>query len=312
MAYISFFLPLRIRNKDHIKELYDWFYSVVNSCNDPANIEVIAKVDDNDPFLQEIITVFKEWQEKITVKYLVSPQGGGYKDISKSYMDLLFLLDKDSKMIMAGSVDMRVVNHGIDTVLLEASKKYDDDIFVCHLMRMDGHETEVKTLNLAVQVVENFPVWSRRWIEIQGHFGYNALNDGYTGLVEFFLSREWGIDRRIDLTEYKFLHEINKSEVNSSYWQGVRRAAMESHLSEVNVILAKQSAKNLALNIINPIQRDSYISTLIRSILDVYDQLVIANGNIYNMSRRISKLKRKMRLVWFFTPPPYNIFCYFT
>jgi hypothetical protein len=272
---ISFFLPLRL-NGSNTEILRQWFESLINSCNELKNIEVIVKLDDDDISLEEIINIFSEYQKHCVIKYHISPRGAGYKDLSKHYIDLLSLLDQDYAMIVAGSVDMRIKTKGIDSALLNATTTYKDGIFVSHLIRINPFVAEVNNINLAAQVVDPFPVWSRRWIEIVGHFGYNALNDGYTSMIEYYLATEWGIDRRVDLTANSFLKEINGYGPESQHWQTKRREAMESHLSERNIIFAKQAAKNIALNIINPLQQNVYINELIKSVLDTYDKVVVS------------------------------------
>ncbi len=310
MAYISLFLPARLEKK-RIEGFREWFKSVIAHTDNLSNVEAIVKLDECDPGLQEALEIIEEYKSKFTIKYLISPRGRGYHDLSKHYMDLLFLLDINSKMIMAGSIDMRFQHKGYDTVLLESDKIYEDGIYVMHLKLMQPFtNNSITSVNRAAQHVDAFPVWSRKWIETQGHFGYNAFNDGYTSIVEYLLAHEYGINRRIDLTKYNYIKEVDGYGPDSTQWQSTRKQGMESHLSEEGIHLARCSAKNIYLNIVdneamktqNATRLEVYHKYLIQSLLKTYDAALMlgledsltSDGKVDNSSIN-ANLKKKIR-----------------
>ena len=272
---ISFIFTCRLEDgREGLLSRY--FESLIEHCDNPRNIEVIIKFDD-DQDISEAKKVIDHFADRITIKHVVTPRGQGYKHLCYFYTELLFLVDTNSQLISVHSIDLVFTKKGFDTILLEAAKKSDDGIFVLHAISNLSFIYDIKSVNDAIQRPDNFPLWSRRWIEIQGHFGYNSSTDGWSQLTEFFLFTEHGIDRRVDLTGHNLFKEMDNVDrgVNSKYWEIKRREAMEHHLSQQNIELAQQNARNLALNINSSFlpncRNASYNQNLIDAVLDSYD-----------------------------------------
>lgn len=249
MAQISLMLPVRI-TAEKFKNFRRYFQSISDCIADINNIEILVKFDE-DQDISKALEVINEYKAKgLCIKHFHTPRGRGYMDSAFFYTQLLFYADPQSKLLSATSIDMLFIQKNFDTILLEACKKYDDGIFVIHPNAVFDLKHEITDINKAVQHVENFPFWSRKWVEVQGIFGYSSSTDGYTGLVEYLLYNEHKIDRRIAL-KTKLTKETDLgAPVTSKYWQGPRKTAMEIHLSQQSVAFAKQAAKNLAMNII--------------------------------------------------------------
>jgi len=275
--------------------------SLSKACDDLKNIELLIKFDD-DQDIKEALEIIDDYSEIINIKYIITSRGKGYQDLPLFYMDLFFKVNPNCQIVSVHSIDLVFNKKGFDTIFIDTIKKYKDNIFVIHPCITPSFKSKVTTINDAVQWVENFPAWSKKWLEIQGRFGHNASTDGWTQLTEFFLSNEFGIDRRIDLSHYNFFSEIDNvdREVTSEYWRVKRRESIEHHLSKLNIDLARQNAKNIMLNIVNfeylelnhnnAKSLDDYHKYLIKSTLNAYDSTLIAEQNINILQQKFTAL----------------------
>lgn len=292
---ISLFLPARLGNK--FNNFCRWFESLSKTVDDKNNIEILVKFDDDEDVSAALQIVEKYQKDGFAIKYIKTPRGRGYNDISFFYAQLFLIANPKSKMMMAGSIDLVFRKKGFDKILIEASKKFEEDnIFVIHTTFTGNFSNQIKNINMATQSCDNFPIWSRRWIEICGaHFGYCSSNDGYTGIVEYFLSTQFGIDRRIDISGLNVFRESNIASIGSDYWNNQRRSAMEINISESSIALALQTAKNLAYNISNAINENQHTSFLIKSCLDSYDELLKKGHGEQGAFTEIDKIKKRIK-----------------
>lgn len=294
-------LPVRI-TEEKFANFPRYFQSIIDHASNRENIEILIKFDD-DQNLADALKVIEDYQKQgLKIKHIVTPKGRGFQYLSYFLLDLLFISDSDSELLAIQSIDMRYICKDFDKILIEASQKYQDGMFVIHPNDVFDLKNEITDINKAVQHVEKFPFWSRKWIEIQGNFGYNSFMDGYTALVEYLLFKEHGIDRRIGINT-KLVEETHGDEaVVSQYWQGPRKKAMEIHLSPQSIAFAKQAAKNLAMNIMNAWNKDDYTNYLLQSILSNYDNNILLEcknhalkENLFNLEANLLKLKRIVR-----------------
>ena len=294
MPFISLFLLVRITD-DKFHNFVRFFQSIVDCVDDPKNLEILVKFDD-DQDISKALEVIEEFRKKgLEIKHINTPRGKGFQYLSYFLLDLMFISNRESKVFVMQSIDFHYIKKGFDTIMIEASKKYEDEIFVIHPNLKLSLKSQVTDINQAVQNVEAYPFWSRKWIEIQSVFGYNSFMDGYTGLVEYFLLTEYGIDRRIDLSEHKLVEETDMGGfVDSPYWQGPRRTSMEIHLTPQSISFARQAAKNLALNITNSWKRDDYTNYLAKSCLNVFDENLLMT-HVIKTDLKSKKLKTKVK-----------------
>lgn len=296
MPFISMMLLVRIDEKFH--NFVRFFQSVIDCVDDPKNIEILVKFDD-DQDISKALEVIEEFKNKgLEIKYIVTPRGKGFQYLCYFLLDLMFISNRESKLFVMQSIDFHYIKKGFDTIMIEASKKYDDEIFVIHSNFKFSAKTEVIDINQAAQIVDPYPFWSRKWLEIQSVFGYNSFMDGYTSIVEYFLLTEYGIDRRVDLSEHKLVEETdNGGFVDSPYWQGPRKTSMQIHLTPQSIAFARQSAKNLALNITNSWKRDDYTNYLVKSCLNVFDEKLLLERELKNI-KKSKKLKNKIKMIF--------------
>jgi len=290
MPQISLMLPVRI-TEEKFSNFVRYFQSIVDCVNDLKNIEVLVKFDD-DQDISKAVEVINEFKGKgVDVQYIVTPRSKGYQSMFLFLLDLFFESSNESILFASQTIDGSFTCKNFDTLLIEASTKHDDGIFVIHPNTVCDLQHFITDINKAVQHVETFPFWSRKWIEIQGNFGYNALTDGYTALVEYFLYREWGVDRRVGINTKLVTETHGEPPVVSKYWQGPRKTAMDIHLSEQSVAFARQAAKNLALNITNSWKKDDYSKYLIEAILKNYDKNLLLEAEQDRLQRRNNELQ---------------------
>lgn len=267
---ISLLVPVRI-TEEKFSNFIRFFETLHECLDDKKSVEVCIKFDD-DQDLTKALNVVETFKEKgLIIKYLISPRGKGYSYFSYFMNDLIFISDSNSKSFCHLTIDFFFNRKGFDSLISQNIRKYDDGIFIIHQQYTGSFLSEIKDVNFSFQFVENAPIVSRKWIEIQSTYGYSSSCDGYIGMVEFFLFNDWGIDRRIDLSSNRFTMETDGNDVNSNYWNGPRRAAMESHLTQQSINFARQAAKNLALNIANCWDKDTYVKYITQSCLNNYD-----------------------------------------
>ena len=300
MATISILLPCRL-GPNRTSQFKRYLQSLSEACDDLKNIELLIKFDD-DQDLTEALEIINEYKNIIDIKYIITSRGNGYQDLPLFYMDLLFKANLSYQIATVHSIDLVFNKKGFDTIFIDSIKKYKDGIFVIHSCITPSFKSKITTINDAVQWVDGFPAWSRKWLEIQGRFGHNASTDGWTQLTEFLLSNEFGIDRRIDISHYNFFSEIDNVDrsVTSEYWKVKRRESVEHHLSKLNIDLARQNAKNIMLNIINheclELQQsnkesiDVYNTYLINSTLNAYDNALIAEQNFNIQQQKFANI----------------------
>lgn len=287
MTAISLLLPVRITEEKF--DNFIRFFETLDQClADQKNVEVCIKFDDDQDLTRAIAVIEKFRKKGLQIKYLVSPRGKGYGYFSYFMNDLSFIADPESKAFCHLTIDFYFNHNNFDELLLEKFKQYEDGIFVVHQQFTGSFLTEIKDVNFSFQYVENAPIVSRKWLEIQGTYGYSSSCDGYIGMVEYFLFNEWGIDRRIDMSSHRFTMETDGGGVDSNYWQNTRRKAMEMHLSSQSIAFARQAAKNLALNVSNAWKKDEYCNYLINSCLNNYDINLTLEKNLRELKKRVS------------------------
>ena len=299
MPKISLFLPCRIGTKYSFFE--KWFSSLISALDDPSKVEVLIKFDEDEDLAKPLATVEEYKQKGLLIKYIITPRGRGYQDISFFYAQLFLISDPHSKMFMAGSIDLVFKKKsGFDSKLLEADGVYSDNIYVIHPNYVEYTPVAELDPEKATQNCETFPVWSRRWIEIcGGHFGYSSSNDGHTSIIEYYLRLDYAIDRRVDISAQLLLFEdasdrsVNREDA-AKYWLKTRKTAILTNISEQNLQFAKQAARNLALNIANSWSRDDYILFLTNVYSKQYEALFlqpnISPTNYYYKIKKYRKL----------------------
>lgn len=255
----------------------------MDTIDDIKHIEILIKFDD-DQNLTKAIEIMEDFKKKgLVIKYIVSPRLKGYAHSSYFLTDLVLIANPESKAFCNSSIDFVFIRKSFDTLLISHFDKYPDGIFTIHSLCCPSFISDIGDVNRSFQHVDNMPILSKKWLEIQSTYGYNSSCDGYVGMVEYFLATEWGMDRRIDITfEGRITYESGCPEINSKHWMGPRRTAMESHLAPQCIAFARQAAKNLALNIANAWSKDDYCHFLIQALLKAHDGRLIAEGAIHN------------------------------
>ncbi len=291
---ISLLLSVRI-TEEKFSNYIRFFQSIYECADDLGNLEVLVKFDD-DQDLTKALAVIEDYKQKgMKIKHLVMPRGKGYAYFSYFMLDLTFISDPESKAFCALTIDFNFIKKGFDTLWIAEFDRYEDGFFVIHQKQCSSLLTDVTDLNRSFQHVDNAPVVSRKWIETQGTYGYNSSCDGYIGMVEYFLFKEYGIDRRIDLSHLHSTEETDKSSVDSDYWQGPRRKAMEMNMHTQTVAYARQAARNLAFNITNSWKKDDYVNYLIQSCLNTYDKNLALDSRInYYLLPDLQRLNEEM------------------
>jgi hypothetical protein len=242
--------------------LKDFLKSLANASTHES-YEVLIKLDDDDPSLKELIEVIEtassRGRELISqddgtskgflpgqnIKYIITPRGKGYGDLHKAYLDLIRIADPSADMYWVLSDDVLLLGASWDKYLEHAASKFSDGMFVICPMFLADYKIQGDTE--ALNMCDNYPVWSARWIAAQGGFGYTFSTDGWTNMLMRRIFRDYGIDRRVLCTQVNLTRRSGAQDFpGSERWNGIRKETIEQMLSPQLQKLLKGQARAIA------------------------------------------------------------------
>ena len=208
-----------------------------------ANVELLIKFDLDDESLELLQDTVSQFTNKMSIRYIVTSRAGGYGDLHKAYLDLLRLANADTTMYWVISDDITLDSQGWDSELLSCSKKYTDGIFVIHTSHLLDHLTI--TPRESIESPDAYPVWSAKWIGLQGGFGYTFATDGWTSMVCHRLMNEYHFDRRIMANIRIARNPCAADMPGSERWHGIRKQTHDFIVSPQLQKLADCTAQNM-------------------------------------------------------------------
>jgi hypothetical protein len=206
------------------------FESLLQHADNPANAEMLIKFDDDDPELDDSLRIIDRFKDRLAIRYIVTSRAGGYSDLHKAVLDLLRIADPDSVVFWGLCDDIEITSPGWDTKILAHCNDYADGLFVLHFIHIVDFAKH--SPRETISMPEPLPAWSRKWLGLQGGFGYVFACDGWTSLLSHRLTTAYGIDRRIwvdGVTFSRRLSAIDKE--GSERWNGIRRITHDQMLS---------------------------------------------------------------------------------
>jgi hypothetical protein len=238
--------------------LKDFLKSLANASTHES-YEVLIKLDDDDPSLDELMEVIEDAKAKgrelispddgtsqgflpgQNIKYLITPRGKGYDDLHKAYLDLLRIADPSTDMYWVLSDDVLMLGASWDKYLEHAAGKFPDGMFVICPMFLADYR--IQTDMQALEMCDNYPVWSAKWIAAQGGFGYTFSTDGWSNLLMRKLYQTYGIDRRVLCQNVGLTRRSGAQDFpGSERWNGIRKDTIAQMLSpQLQKLLAGQA-----------------------------------------------------------------------
>lgn len=179
---VSFLLPVRKRPKT-LKLSLD---SLLNTCSNVSNYEVIVVFDDDDI---ETINEFDSWDKNYNYKKIIS-QRFGYDFLNKYYN--LASNESSGKWLWVWNDDTEMINKNWDLIIEE----YNDQFLILNpfnTREMDAVYLQTHTL---------FPIIPRKYVELLGHISpWNHIDTYIERICSEYIKNE-----------FRILHTHNKND----------------------------------------------------------------------------------------------------
>lgn len=177
---ISFIVPSR--RLDNLKGLFD---NLENTVSDSSCIEVLVKLDDDQPNVLEFIESEKQ-KRLFDIKYIITPRLEGMPSLWIGMERLFYMTDPGSHFVQLISDEPRFITQNWDLVLRKYIGFFADDIFRLRL-------SKYKFTNYASHYEctfkpDSFPIYTKRWLELTEGTGDCWGSDAFHQCVAFQLS----------------------------------------------------------------------------------------------------------------------------
>lgn len=199
MPSLSIILSCRVSGNPN-NFLKDFFQSCTETVSDPKKIEFLIKLDEDDCFLKELVSLIEEQKNNYgRVRYLVSKRGRGYRALHIFYKSLLKIASENSSAVWILTDDVLMLRREWDKTILDLPERYKSSYYTIYpTVRKRGFYDDAKDL-LGItpqQPFECFPVMSRKFADVF-NFGNSPFTDASTSIIEHFLYKDYGIDNTI-------------------------------------------------------------------------------------------------------------------
>ena len=247
-------IVLCCRMKGNVNSSLDFFLkSLEHYAYNCDNFEVLIRFDDDDTNFQKYIKDFDHYP--FAVKYCVGKRNGGYSDLHRGYWEAFQLASPTSIVVGAMADDFEIMADQWDTKILECCEKYPDNIFILHNRphpRQLGYytkgkgESEFKSTILPrttplcedneffldwnvkdlenLYIVDEFPLWSRKIINLTQGFGPVSFTDAWTLTLQHRLWHHHQINRTVFIKNRIAYRKTNPNidSIDHERWESVR------------------------------------------------------------------------------------------
>ncbi|MGD9726312.1 MAG: hypothetical protein AB7M05_03120 [Alphaproteobacteria bacterium] len=178
------------------EQLVALFRNLDETIADPRRVEVLVKIDVEAPRLSEWLAA-EAPRHTYRIRWAVGPRWDGYWSLHKGYALLQELVNPRTYFLHLINDEVRYKTQGWDAVLEKYVGFFPDDIF--HL-RVSRHKLyNYMRFYKAIEQPENYPVMTRRWVEISEGWGEFRGPDTWHGGINWFLSMRYGHFRSIQI-----------------------------------------------------------------------------------------------------------------
>ena len=242
---ISIILASRVKGNKN-SDIINLIETSCSKAFDKNSFEFLIKFDDDDEDAK--IVAEKISKLPVSTNIIVTPRGKGYADLHKAYLDLFMIADKDSEIFWVVSDDMIIESDGWDKLLIDAFNENIGKTFVMHAAKLKNLVNS--SVTHAVESVDCYPIWTRKWLCSAG-FGYSFSTDGWTGLIEYLLFRDYGIDNRVYVEGIKYRRKIDEEidGVNAPRWNNERKTMINMISNQNFIKISEETASSVASKI---------------------------------------------------------------
>ncbi|MGD9726310.1 MAG: hypothetical protein AB7M05_03110 [Alphaproteobacteria bacterium] len=175
-------LVLSSKKRHQLEELFE---NIENTVEFPSQIEVLVKVDEEDP---ELISYLEEESRHraYSLRFAVGPRLEGYFSLHHGYSLLHKITRRESYFCHLINDECRYRTKGWDTVLRRYVGFFSDHIFQLRLTR---HRLRTYSdVFSAINQPENYPILTKRWLDLAEGWGEFRGPDTWHGGINFMLS----------------------------------------------------------------------------------------------------------------------------
>lgn len=175
-------IHLQSNRPDNFEQFLD---DLEASIDDPANIEVVVKIDDTDAPMNELLK--KEVARRpFTVKYLSTPLVGGFFELWRSMNEMLEICDPNAYFLWNMNDEMAVLNKGWDSALKKYVGMFPDHIFRLRTSLFRGRNyCDFWECGFAP---ETSAITTKRWIDIGGGWNPCLGPDSFQQCVAYYFA----------------------------------------------------------------------------------------------------------------------------
>jgi hypothetical protein len=176
-------------NRPH--QMKGFLENLSQTVKDHTTIEVLVKIDIGDTTMQALMD-----EAIITcpfdVRYIQTPRLDGYYTLHIGYQQLFLQSNPETYFIFPVNEEVRFKTKGWDLILADYIKFFPDDLFRLKISRLKFRN--YYTHHDCGPTPENYPFFSRKWMELAGGVGDCWGPDGWHQFVDYHLGQTEGID----------------------------------------------------------------------------------------------------------------------
>jgi len=170
------------------QNMLEFFDNIEEMTADYSCLEILIKIDIEDPESKSFLD--KEISKRpFVIKYINTPQLGGYYDLWKGYNELWENTSKDAYFIWPINDELRIQTKNWDQIISRYAALFSD-----HVYRLRVSQFKFRNyfyLWECFPTPDNYAIFTRRWVELVGGFGDCHGMDAYAQGVMFYL---WKLD----------------------------------------------------------------------------------------------------------------------
>lgn len=158
---------------------------LAKSVSDPAAVEVIVKIDDEDLGMQDLLPI-EQARRPFVLKYICTPLPEGFYGLWKSMNDMLEVCDPDAYFVLNLNDEMHFSTKGWDLIIRQYVGVFPDNIF---RLRTSNHRRRnyIDPWECGF-APESAAFITRKWLEIGGDWCPCTGPDTFQQMVAYYLA----------------------------------------------------------------------------------------------------------------------------
>lgn len=166
------------------ENLTKFFAHINNTISNPANCEILVKLDDCD---EATIAICKNYSGKVRLKYLATPRLQGYYTLHKGYAELFKIVDSESYFWWNLTDEIRIETPNWDEVIKKYIGFVPGDLF-CLRMSLNKVRNYYHLRECFIHP-ENYSLITTKWLNIVEGWGDIWGPDAWQQAIHYHLGR---------------------------------------------------------------------------------------------------------------------------